>query len=402
MCRAALLDALHSGHTVTTVLEPGLPWEPLRAAWAPDQLRIVPMLAGQAPFPVWCQAFADCDATLVIAPESGRLLATVLAEFARFGLRTLNACDPFLERSSDKWLTAQRLHDAGIAHPPTRLLSHIDPDWLEQPFPGSDPSTQPPQEFAVKQRDGVGCDGLRRLSPEGVLELQDEAVRGDFDATAWIVQPWLAGVACSTAAIVDGNGSARWLPATRQEVAWTPKPHYQGGRVAPDLFRELLLTRAGEEAAGHWLDELVERLEQHCASLLAATLRALGSGARGWIGVDWLAHLDWPAQPITILEVNPRLTTSFVGLSVSGGGGLIDALTADCSADDAQPDYGLLLPLANASQPAAEERFFTPTEGPAVESLRPRLRRWLPVHFQADGHCEPPSSEELHGGASTS
>lgn len=64
----------------------------------------------------------------------------------------------------------------------------------------------------------------------------------------------------------------------------------------------------------------IDRLDE----VLNATTAALGQGARGWVGVDLLYSdelNDW-----VVIEVNPRLTTSFTGLSMSHGPGLMERM----------------------------------------------------------------------------
>ena len=56
-------------------------------------------------------------------------------------------------------------------------------------------------------------------------------------------------------------------------------------------------------------------------ALLDATLAALGEGACGWVSVDLLYMVD--QQSWCVIEVNPRCTTSMVGLAQAYTGNLV-------------------------------------------------------------------------------
>ncbi len=128
---------------------------------------------------------------------------------------------------------------------------------------------------------------MQRLSSIELKEFQSRCGASD----RWLVQPWLSGQAYSQAAIVDAAGQFYWLPVVSQILQTVPTVKYQGGCVLPDL----VLSAA------------------HAACLQRAILSLPGT-ACGWIGVDFL--IDERGELI-VIEVNPRLTTSFVGLSAA-------------------------------------------------------------------------------------
>ena len=118
--------------------------------------------AGIAPWPVppgreldvLAAAAATADAALVVAPETGGILARRVAAVQNAGGRPL-ACDPaFITIAADKQATALALAAAGVPVPAGRSLE-----------PGA---AWPPEFFRPairKRRDGVGGDGLLFIEP---------------------------------------------------------------------------------------------------------------------------------------------------------------------------------------------------------------------------------------------
>jgi predicted ATP-grasp superfamily ATP-dependent carboligase len=104
----------------------------------------------------------------------------------------------------------------------------------------------------------------------------------------WIVQPFVAGRALSMAAIVRGPEDFDLLPAGEQHLSPDGRLTYQGGTIP---------VRDCSAAA----------LE----SLVAEVIRKM-PGLQGWIGFDLLVPGN-PKTPPLMIEINPRLTTSYIG-----------------------------------------------------------------------------------------
>ena len=273
MCRA-VIESLHSaGLDCCTVLD-----HSLNHAVDPTVGQAVHRLdPAQNIREQWQAVYKTCDATIVIAPESDNILLELEAWCAAVGIRTCNSDAHFIQHSGDKWLTAQHLHAHRLPHPDTQLLSQ----WN---------STSRPHDttWVVKARDGVGCEGMQRLTVDQLRALQRESMQHN-DGDRWIVQPWLSGTAFSRTAIVDCHGHFHWLPVMRQLLHVDTTVTYRGGSLVLD-------------------DCLTDQQADH----LQRAILALPGQPRGWIGVDFL--LD-DSHQLTVIEINPRLTTSFVGLS---------------------------------------------------------------------------------------
>jgi predicted ATP-grasp superfamily ATP-dependent carboligase len=214
---------------------------------------------------------ADCAAFWPIAPETDGCLeaATRLARAA--GRAVLNSRIEAVAIARSKRATAQQLAQCGIPVVPTT-------DARDPPPPG-------PQGWVIKPDDGAGASGTRLVSCRDELdrcrEMQPNAV----------VQPYLPGDALSLSLLVQ-DGAAWLLSCNRQLI------DRHGDRF---VFRGSIV--AGAEERRPALTPLAE-----------ATAAAL-PGLWGYVGVDLV---DAPGGPV-ILEINPRLTTSYAGLAEATG-----------------------------------------------------------------------------------
>jgi predicted ATP-grasp superfamily ATP-dependent carboligase len=250
----AALDDLRVWMTLDSGLpaEPG-PWHTVRIEPGAEK-RTVQELAARA------------DWTLVIAPETGMILQERASWVLDAGGRSLGSTPEAIARTADKLALAAHLHSVEIAHPETSLLDG----------PGSWPFENA-SSVVLKPRDGAGClDTLRRSALEGLPR--------DYPWPA-LAQPYVAGEAQSASFLVDCLGRAWPIAVARQRIVERDGSlHYEGGEI-PAASR----------------------------SVPAEARRAVESvaGLRGWVGVDLVAGTDSRA---VVIEINPRLTTSFVGL----------------------------------------------------------------------------------------
>lgn len=218
----------------------------------------------------WIAAAANCDTALLIAPESDGLLAQSVAMLQSTGVRVLNGFGDFLRSASDKLETARVLSAAGVAHPPTWTVASL-------PAPDTLPAAQ---AYVVKPRDGCGTEDVR------VFPTLEEAVAA-ADNEGRIIQPWIKGRAASVAVLVEATDMTV-LPAVSQSIS-SEDCTYRGGQ-----------------------GPLHEDDQRRAANLARSAIRALPRTIRGFIGFD-LVLADNPEHDC-VIEVNPRLTTSYVGL----------------------------------------------------------------------------------------
>lgn len=257
----------------------------------------------------WWEIAAQVDGLMVIAPEFSHILQNATERLAPVSKLLLNCQGEFLEASCDKWQTAQRLQAAGVRHPATQIVHQVTEQWIQQHRLAS-------RRWILKPRDGAGCEGIRLVADAALVDtLADVHMAGT--ASQVILQPWHLGAAFSRSAIVDSAGRSHWLPLVTQDFAASDSLLYRGGRVFETVGSCYEDPRSAKRFESLPLDEVLD-----------ATVLALGAGARGWIGVDLLyceAGNEW-----VVIEVNPRLTTSFTGLNMARGGGLMEQVVRAC------------------------------------------------------------------------
>jgi predicted ATP-grasp superfamily ATP-dependent carboligase len=218
-------------------------------------------------------------ATLVIAPETGGILLERRRMTDAAGGRFLGPSREAIRLCGDKLRLCEHFVRHGLPTLPTSRCDFFA-SRTAYPFP-----------IVVKPRDGAGSVNTFLVQDAHALRARREELIARFDQAGQepIVQPFVEGRTLSTAALIDGD-RIEVLPIGQQRISRDGRFQYEGGRI-PACDIPLALA---EEAA-----ELVSKA---CRSLL---------GLAGFVGVDLIASAQEPR--IRIVEVNPRLTTSYVG-----------------------------------------------------------------------------------------
>ncbi len=211
-----------------------------------------------------------CDAAWPIAPETGGALESLSLQTLEAGRMLLASRPEAVHTAASKLVTTMVLDARGIAAVPTF----------------ADPSRVPPLRGAwvVKPDEGAGCEDT------WLLPGADHARRWLSDHPGHIAQPWIEGEALSLS-LVCSDGAASLLSVNRQRVS-------RGERLA----------LAGIEVNAR------PDSDGSMARLGNAIARALPD-LWGYVGVDLV---DTPSGPM-VLEINPRLTTSYCGIADATG-----------------------------------------------------------------------------------
>ncbi len=219
------------------------------------------------------------DVVLLVAPEIGNQLMRrieLVAQVAPEAMQ-LNSDRNTTELCSDKLRLAEFLIDADIRTPPSRTfnLSHGTRDFhRSMSYPA-----------ILKPRFGAGSTNVRLLYRDP--ESDQDGVAGTPE-TLMIVQPFIEGRAVSIAVLRPIPGGAYdILPLAEQILSDDGRFEYRGGRlpltvVATPIHRVV--------------DRVMELLPGLC----------------GYAGFDFVIPHDEPDCP-TLIEINPRLTTSYLG-----------------------------------------------------------------------------------------
>lgn len=229
--------------------------------------------AGGDPWTLWPAAIDSADAVWPIAPETGGLL-TRLSDLVVASRRLLLGCRPDAVRlTTSKRATAAHLAARGVAVAPAVTLAAALTDGLPTSGAG----------WVVKPDDGAGAEDTLLFRDAAALASWAEA---RLDIGRFVVQPYLPGRATSLS-LLCRDGQATLLSCNIQDV-----------RLDGDRFRYRGGIVGGAEA------------ERAIYTPLAAAIAAAIPGLWGYVGVDLVDTADGAV----VLEINPRLTTSYAGL----------------------------------------------------------------------------------------
>lgn len=258
----ALVDDLSQFSETTVVLEP-------RFDISLQCNRAISFRSDQPLWAQWVSAARDCDAALIIAPESDGILAKGVAALRSSGVDVVAGSGDFLRVASDKLLTAQVLHSSGVAHPPYIAVEDERMIGVVAGF----------EKFVVKPRDGCGTMEVRAF--RDFREARKSMHMGS------IMQGWMPGQNVSIALLSSGNYQTL-LPAVSQNIN-TGNFQYFGG-----------------------CGPLDDEAQRRATALAARAIAAMPPTARGFVGLDLILG-EQPSDDC-VIEINPRLTTSYVGL----------------------------------------------------------------------------------------
>jgi len=222
---------------------------------------------GEDPFSLYARGLAAADAAWPTAPETGGALERLGRLTLSHGRLLLGSHPDAVRLTASKRATVTALSAAGIRAVPTFGLEDDLPDL--------------PGRWVLKPDDGAG-------SEDTLLVADWRAARSGLErkGPGFVAQPWIEGDAVSLS-LLCGAGEMRLLSCNRQRVRVT------GGRVA--------LAGIGVNAEAERAKEFIP-----LAGRIAEAIPLLW----GHVGVDLVAEAGGPV----VLEINPRLTTSYCGL----------------------------------------------------------------------------------------
>jgi tyramine---L-glutamate ligase len=234
----------------------------------PSRLTFVCARSGERAADFLARVAGGFDAIWLIAPESAGIATELTARLEACGATVLGSCAEAVTLASRKSRCLAHLAAQGIATVPTWPLAAA-------PFAAH-------QLWVVKPDIGCGCEDMLRLSATEAAQLR----RVDS-----IAQPWIDGTAMSLSLLV-ADGRAELLSVNHQHI---------------DISADGALSLAGISRCR----DLDLALLAHLQALARRIARAI-PGLAGYVGVDFILM---PNGKPMVLEVNPRLTSAFVGLS---------------------------------------------------------------------------------------
>lgn len=210
-----------------------------------------------------------------IAPEMNNNLAKISTLVETKNKILLNSSAQAATLCGDKLLTFQKLKQEYIAVVETYQLNKFLPVFN--------------QAWVVKPKDGAGCFKCFFVETEDDFKQINKQIENKFD---YIIQPYIKGEVLSLSCLFK-HGKA-WLLCVNRQYISIQQNHF-----------------------------VLEACEVNChlteSKLYLGLINKIANGVMGlwgYVGIDII--LTEPKQPL-ILEINPRLTTSYAGINQAIG-----------------------------------------------------------------------------------
>ncbi len=223
-------------------------------------------------YSVWQSCMDDADAVLIIAPESDDILYRLTLMAEQSACFNLGCTSDAVKTASSKIQTATLLNENNI--------DSIATDFLNNKVTSHDKNA-----WVIKPDDGVGADGCYFCEDNESLNKLITSI----NIKNFIIQKFQSGIPASLSMICY-QGTAQLLSCNQQLF------EFENGRgVLKGIVVNGLLD--------HWQE----------FNVLAHNIAQADTGLKGYIGVDLIITDSGPV----VVEINPRLTTSYVGLRKS-------------------------------------------------------------------------------------
>lgn len=235
--------------------------------------QVIPINHNDDVWQVWSRCTASADAVWPIAPEASGALSR-LTELVSKHHKVLLGCPlEAVNITASKHATYQALRAAGICTVPTYILA----DWPQNSA----------NAWVAKPDDGAACvDSGYFESAQKLLNWMQQG----REATH-IIQPYQQGIPASISMLCK-QGQAWLLSCNRQKIRLESGKHTYTGSV---------------------LNGMAEHSPAFEA--IAKSVAKAIPGLSGYVGVDVIVD----NSQIYVLEINPRLTTSYAGLHQAMG-----------------------------------------------------------------------------------
>jgi predicted ATP-grasp superfamily ATP-dependent carboligase len=238
---------------------------------------------------VFRELVEQADFTLVIAPEFNEILATRCRWVEEADGRLLGPNSAAVRLTGDKLAFGRRLQEHRISTPSCEVFA---PGNFNPPFP-----------FPLVCKPRYGAGSLATFLVKDANELAEcrEQARAEGWQGEMLVQPFVPGYAASVAFLIGPSQRLALLPAA-QHLSTDGRFHYLGGSVP-----------------------LPAGLAQRALRLASQAVEAV-PGLSGYVGVDLVLGSNHDGSQDFVIEINPRLTTSYIGLRVLAKANLAEAM----------------------------------------------------------------------------
>lgn len=268
MLRCIAEDIIAMGHSIGTMSwnRPDLPNGPIDH-WITDPNDVSNQF----------QNLADtCQTAIIIAPEMNDILIHRL-----------------------EWLAETNCSNAGCSIEAVRLTGDkfaLWQFWKSNKVPAITTWTSPldvcgNSAFVIKPRHGAGSCNTEVILEPGQIDLACQRLE-KAGSGPLVIQPKHEGMAISIAVLVSQQQVPHsFLPACQQLI---------------DSTHNTLKYKGGSGPLNHHLHLRAEQLARRCLQGI--------HGLAGWVGIDMILGNTADGSKDVVVEINPRLTTSYIGL----------------------------------------------------------------------------------------
>ncbi|MCW4034870.1 MAG: ATP-grasp domain-containing protein [Candidatus Bathyarchaeota archaeon] len=296
MLRTLISDCKTAGHNVTTFLDKRL--DKLNAPNQADQTFVIS--SSDELFTELEKLSREVDAVYVIGPESDRILEKMVKTVEASGGTSLNCESDAINRVSNKMTFYESAKKLGLKTPETVLVNSNDKLETIKSL-----TKQIGYPLVFKPLDGVGCGGLSVVSNEADVETAVKKVVHESSCEDFVVQKLVTGQPASVCVFSNGTKA-----------------------VAASLNKQFVLLESPDKESKYFggvvpFDHKLARKAFDAAKKVVLAQKEL----KGYIGVD-LVLTD---QDPFVIEINPRLTVSYIGLrqtvNFNPAQAIVDAVT---------------------------------------------------------------------------
>ncbi len=228
----------------------------------------------------WIQCLAECEAILIIAPETDNILATLQQSALDAGKILFGSHPSAIWPTTNKLECYQHLLESNISTIPTYLAS----EWLKEEHYNQ-------SGYILKPIDGAGCIETYLFKTAAELKVH-LATRDSSELNRQVIQPFYQGTDLSFCLLASHN-AIEILSINLQHIT--------------QKYGQFNLSACTVNINNKALPTLSQ------ADQIAQQIKTAFPGLFGFIGLD-LIHND---NDLYIVDINPRLTTSYIGLKAA-------------------------------------------------------------------------------------
>lgn len=277
--------------------------------WLPSNLPLA-VIARRRYAEIFAASLDWAEAVLLIAPETDGVLERLSTQVEGAGKHLLGSNTKAVAVTADKGITDSRFRAWGFPTPRTHVI-RLDADAIRQVKAFGYPAV-------VKPVDGAGCEGISLIRRPAEIAPALRRLQRATRRQTFLIQEYVPGTPASLCCLSDGR---RVLPLTlnTQYIRTGSSFSYRGGTVR------------------------IDHPSRSAAFEVAHDLQQAFPGLKGYFGVDLVLTRSGPV----FIEVNPRLTMSYIGLRRAFSVNLAEAIVTSALGE-----------LPSLPEPKGPVRFF--------------------------------------------